>query len=154
MRTLINKISSITFLFVFLATYLIFAITQNDKTEDSIIYLHKVEDIYRQKKNFLSGQQLLSHLTSSGNVVVMFYEDWCKWCQNMIPIVQKLSLKRSDIKFVKVKRELYREIFRYYNFNTVPALLFFKNGKLMHKEPSSLTYKKSLKLIATLYDKK
>ena len=152
MRVMLNKVSSVVLLCIFLATYLVIAINRNNRTANAIIYLHE-QDTNLRKKNFLSGHQQLLHLTSSGNVIVIFYEDWCKFCQNMVPILQELSLKRSDILFVKVKRELYRDIFKSYNFSTVPALLFFKNGKLVHKEPFSLTYKKCLKLINAFYKK-
>src|SRR5690606_4344693 len=98
-----------------------------------------------------AGRNALDKITQQGNVIVIFYEDWCGPCKRMTPIFEEVAETLSSITFIKVKRELYRSLFDFYNLNTVPAILFFKNGKLMKIQPSSVSKAELTKIIKNIY---
>jgi len=146
-----NKVSKKLFLSLFLLTITIATAqitlqTKNPNNEGTVIYLHELESIRS------AGSATLDELTKSGNVIVIFYEDWCPPCQRMTPIFEQVAQEMNTILFVKVKREFYRSIFNHYNLSTVPAILFFHNGTLVKIQPSSLNKKELTKLIKKIYN--
>lgn len=64
-------------------------------------------------------------------VLVDFYAAWCGPCMMQLPVLEELSNSRGiEYDIVKVNVEEAKKTVNYYNINTVPTLLFFKNGKL------------------------
>jgi thioredoxin 1 len=68
-----------------------------------------------------------------GKFIIILCSKWCKSCQLLSPMLNKfrdegvIELKELDIsENSKLTREL--------NINAVPALIFFKDGKLLNKE--------------------
>ena len=68
-----------------------------------------------------------------GRFIIVLCSKWCKSCTFLSPILQKfrddgfIKLKEFDIgENSKLAREL--------NINAVPALIFFKDGKLLDKD--------------------
>jgi len=68
-----------------------------------------------------------------GRFIIVLCSKWCKSCAFLSPILQKfrdegiIKLKEFDIgENSKIAREL--------NINAVPALIFFKDGKLLDKD--------------------
>jgi thioredoxin 1 len=145
-----NKVSKNLFLSLFLltaplATTIVALHNQAHKNENSVLFLHELEHTRS------AAQATLNNITKEGNVIVVFYEDWCPPCQRMTPIFQELASTLSTIRFIKVKRELYRSIFNFYGLSTVPAILFFRNGVLVKIQPSSLNKQDLVNLIKKIY---
>ena len=68
-----------------------------------------------------------------GNFVLILGSKWCKSCKLLSPILEKfkdeklISYQEIDIsKNAKITQEL--------NIHAVPALIFFKDGKLLNKD--------------------
>lgn len=146
-----NKVSKNLFLSFFLLTTplaaaLVSLHNSHNNNKNSVVFLHELEP---QRS---TGLTALNALTNSGNVIVVFYEDWCPPCKRMTPIFEELAQEMNSIRFVKVKRELYRSLFDYYNLSTVPAILFFRDGILVKVQPSSLTKEALIKLIKQIYN--
>jgi thioredoxin 1 len=145
-----NKVSKNLFLSLFLLTTpLIATLVTSHATSshkaNTVLYLHEFEPVKS------TGRNALDAIIKQGNVIVIFYEDWCGPCKRMTPIFEEVAATLPSISFIKVKRELYRSIFDFYNLNTVPAILFFKNGKLIKIQPSSLSKADLIKLIKQIY---
>jgi len=69
-------------------------------------------------------------LEESLPVVVDFYADWCPPCQILHPLLEEISEKyREKIKFTRVNIGESEKIAQDYNINSIPTLIFFKNGK-------------------------
>jgi len=69
-------------------------------------------------------------LEESLPVVVDFYADWCPPCQILHPLLEEISEKyREKIKFTRVNIGESEKIAQDYNINSIPTLVFFKNGK-------------------------
>ena len=71
-------------------------------------------------------------IKSSIPVLVDFYATWCGPCQVMSPRVDEVAGNLAGkVKFVKVNVDKSPGLAQEYNINGIPALLLFKNGKLV-----------------------
>ncbi len=71
-------------------------------------------------------------LNSKSLVVVDCYADWCAPCRALSPVLEQLQNTNKDkVKIVKLDIESDNETSSKYNITAIPALLFFKEGKLL-----------------------
>ena len=69
-------------------------------------------------------------------VVVDFYADWCKPCKAIAPLLHSLAAQRScrgKVRFYKVNVDECRELATEYEVSSMPTILFYSRGKLVHK---------------------
>ncbi len=112
------------------------------KQKKNILYLHE--------RNVRSLEQSkLNHFIQDGNVILIFYEDWCGPCKRMAPIIEDIAQSAHNILFIKLKRSLYQTLFTQFGFTAIPAMVFCKKGKVVHKRPRSATKEEFLELIHT-----
>jgi len=65
-----------------------------------------------------------------GIFIIVLCSKWCKSCKLFPPILEKFSDK-NFIKFKVIDIDENINLVQKFNINAVPALLFFKNGKLL-----------------------
>ena len=65
----------------------------------------------------------------NGTVLVDFYADWCGPCKMIAPIVEEISVERSDITVGKVNVDESGAIAVKYGIASIPTLIVFKDGK-------------------------
>lgn len=84
------------------------------------------------------GDVELDSLTSKASLVMIdISSQWCGPCKQLVPILEDIekSLDSSKVKFVKIDATNGAPKFVMdLGIKMVPALLFYKNGKLMVKE--------------------
>ncbi len=69
-------------------------------------------------------------LSSTGLVLVDFWAAWCGPCRAVAPLLELLQEKNKEkIKVVKVDVDSNNELSSQHNVSSIPALLFFKDGK-------------------------
>jgi len=70
-----------------------------------------------------------------GVCLIDIYADWCKPCQVIGPIIDKLSsdYKDSEIKFGKLNADDYADIVREIGVRNIPTILIYKNGEIVDK---------------------
>ena len=66
-------------------------------------------------------------------VVMDFWASWCGPCMMLKPIFEELSSELPQVKFCKLDVDEERELAIEYGIESIPTLLFFKNGKVVHK---------------------
>lgn len=75
--------------------------------------------------------------------VVVFWADWCGPCRLLMPRIASLNdqLDYEAVCFAKcdVETSYGKEIARLYNVNSIPTLLFFKNGILQERKLGPLS---------------
>jgi len=64
-------------------------------------------------------------------VLVDFYAEWCSPCRLMTPVFEELALENTErVVFYKVDTDENPNLIKKYGIIGIPALLFFKAGKL------------------------
>ena len=85
-------------------------------------------------------------LKSQETVLVDFYADWCGPCQMIAPILKEIS--DEDIcKVCKVNVDDEMELAIKYGISSIPALLVFKEGKLVNRAVGYRTKEQILEII-------
>ena len=65
--------------------------------------------------------------------VVDFWASWCGPCKMLSPVVEALSEELPDVKFCKVNIDDEQELAMRFRIESIPTLLFVKNGKVEKK---------------------
>ena len=64
-------------------------------------------------------------------VIVDFFATWCGPCKMLSPVIEQLSERFNDVKFVKIDVDECPNVSKSYGIMSVPTLLKFKNGSLV-----------------------
>ena len=62
-------------------------------------------------------------------VLIDFYADWCEPCKMLSPIVEEVSSKYEDVKFVKINIDIEQDIANAYRIMSIPTLVYIKDGE-------------------------
>tara|TARA_Y100000310_G_scaffold306787_1_gene348242 strand:- start:8871 stop:9203 length:333 start_codon:yes stop_codon:yes gene_type:complete len=62
-------------------------------------------------------------------VVVDFYAEWCMPCLMISPIIDELSEKMKEVKFVKMNLDENQKLAQSLNVSSIPCIIFFKEGE-------------------------
>jgi len=67
-----------------------------------------------------------------GLVLAEFYDEWCHYCQEIAPALEKLAQKRQgQLKIVKIDMKRDPALWLRYNVKGAPSFLLFRNGELL-----------------------
>lgn len=65
--------------------------------------------------------------------VVDFWAPWCMPCRMLAPIIDELKTTYGDkVQFVKVNTDESHQVASQYGIMSIPTLLFFKGGEIVH----------------------
>ena len=79
-------------------------------------------------------------LKSSSPTVIKFFATWCGACKQMKPIFEELSTELTGkYQFVTVDIEQDRDLAVKHNVSSIPAFVFFKNGKEVGRAIGSMS---------------
>ena len=76
-------------------------------------------------------------LQSDKTVLLDFWASWCGPCRMLSPVVDQVAEERPDIKVGKVNVDEQPELAAQFGVMSIPALLVFKNGKLVNQSVGS-----------------
>ena len=87
-------------------------------------------------------------ITSNIPVLVDFYAEWCGPCKMMKPILEELKgMKGEKVRVVKVDVDKHKELANYYQIQSVPTLMIFKEGKQLWRQSGVLRTHELSKII-------
>lgn len=78
--------------------------------------------------------------TVLGNEIVLvdFWASWCGPCRMFAPVFEKASEQHPDIVFGKVDTEAERPLAAAASITSIPTLMAFRDGVLVHAQPGAL----------------
>jgi thioredoxin 1 len=125
-------------------TFLLFS--RNNATSSDLIYLHK-----HQNKSS-SSADLLTSFSSTGNVIIQFYADWCPPCKRMSPLIENYAATTPGFTIIKINRDFFKDLAQKFNVTSIPTLIFLRNGKEIGRyNKGPLTEKTLAQLITQTY---
>lgn len=78
-------------------------------------------------------------LQSSEPVLVDFWATWCGPCRRLSPIVEELATEHAGrLRVVKVNMDEQPELGARFSVQSIPTLLFFKDGNLVDRSIGAL----------------
>ena len=87
-------------------------------------------------------------LEANGTVIVDFYADWCGPCKMIAPILEEIVNESRDLlKLCKVNCDTDGELAMGFGIASIPTLLIYKNGELVHRVVGYRTKDEILKLL-------
>ena len=82
-------------------------------------------------------------------VLLDFWAAWCGPCKMMKPILEDVkAMKGEKVRVVKVDVDKHQELAAYYQIQSVPTLMIFKDGKQLWRQSGVLQAKELSELLA------
>ncbi|MGB0522537.1 MAG: thioredoxin [Flammeovirgaceae bacterium] len=73
-------------------------------------------------------------------VLVDFYADWCRFCKQLSPELQKVAdLKRGEVVCIKVNVETNPTVSDQFKVKGLPTLLLFQKGQVLWRNSGAIS---------------
>lgn len=107
--------------------------TKERKGESRGMQSHNVHYFSEYVTREQASKDVLNMLFENEYLIIDFYADWCNPCKRLGEAFESISPDFLNVLVVKVNVEQYKELAALYNVRSLPTVLFFKRGTLVHK---------------------
>lgn len=81
----------------------------------------------------LNYTQFYNTVARPGLVVIDAYTTWCGPCKAFAPVFERMAANYPAVTFAKVNVETVEEVATVLSISSIPTILFFKEGKIVHR---------------------
>ena len=82
----------------------------------------------------LNNKNEFEQIISNNELVVIdFFATWCGPCKMLSPVIENVESLIHDVKFIKVDIDKFNDLASQYKIQSVPTLVFLKNGQEVMK---------------------
>ena len=98
-------------------------------------------------KHIHTEAEFLEYIKSADLVLVDFFATWCAPCKNLSPILEELSKEIDNFAVIKVdvETEELQDIINLHKIESLPTLVFYKNGDLQQHSIIGFNSKEQIK---------
>jgi thioredoxin 1 len=84
------------------------------------------------------NSDIFAETISTGNVVIDFWAEWCGPCKMLTPIINELDNEIDNISFFAVDADANVKLAQELEISSIPTILFYSNGELVHRQVGAL----------------
>lgn len=82
----------------------------------------------------LNNKNEFEQIISNNELVVIdFFATWCGPCKMLSPVIENVESLIQNVKFIKVDIDQFNDLASQYKIQSVPTLVFLKNGQEVMK---------------------
>lgn len=80
----------------------------------------------------LNNETFNDLINSESTVLVDFWAEWCGPCKKMLPVLQDVA-EEGLVTVAKVNVDENPDLSQQYEISSIPTMLLFKNGQVVHQ---------------------
>ena len=97
----------------------------------------------------IESEKQFDEVVKNGKVIVDFYASWCGPCRMIAPILEEIAEEDESLVIAKLDVDEISQVASRYSVASIPTLLFFNDGTLVHEQIGFVPKPTLLKLIET-----